>query len=107
MAAKYGVDNPVPPWKTSLDGICDALDQSSCGAGIPSVDRRNEGDALSAAVYSLPYPKTGWLRWHTRWYGAGSSTRPSWRNDWPLCGETGWGSLTVALVEVATPDGSG
>jgi hypothetical protein len=24
MAAKYGVENPVPPWKTSLDGICDA-----------------------------------------------------------------------------------
>jgi hypothetical protein len=58
MAAKYGVDNPVPPWKTSLDGICDALDQSSCGAGIPSVDGRNEEDALSATVYSgLPYPE--------------------------------------------------
>ena len=25
MAAKYGVENPVPPWKTSLDGLCDAL----------------------------------------------------------------------------------
>ena len=21
MAAKYGVENPVPPWKTSLDGL--------------------------------------------------------------------------------------
>ena len=59
MAAKYGVDNPVPPWKTSLDGICDALDQSSCGAQLLSfVDRRNEEDALSATVYSdLPYPE--------------------------------------------------
>jgi hypothetical protein len=58
MAAKYGVDNPVPPWKTSLDGICDALDQSSCGAALLSVDRRNEEDALSATVYSsLPYPE--------------------------------------------------
>jgi len=58
VAAKYGVDNPVPPWKTSLDGICDALDQSSCGAGLLSVDRRNEEDALSATVYSsLPYPE--------------------------------------------------
>ena len=28
MAAKYGVENPVPPWKTSLDGLCDALDRS-------------------------------------------------------------------------------
>ena len=58
MAAKYGVENPVPPWKTSLDGICDALDQSSCGASLLSVDRRNEEDALSATVYSgLPYPE--------------------------------------------------
>jgi hypothetical protein len=59
MAAKYGVDNPVPPWKTSLDGICDALDQSSCGATLLGVDRRNEEDALSATVYSsLPYPES-------------------------------------------------
>src|SRR5271156_3721267 len=58
MAAKYGVDNPLPPWKTSLDGICDALDQSNCGAALLSVDRRNEEDALSATVYSdLPYPE--------------------------------------------------
>lgn len=58
MAAKYGVDNPAPPWKTSLDGICDALDQSSGGASLLSVDRRNEEDALSATVYTdLPYPE--------------------------------------------------
>jgi hypothetical protein len=58
MAAKYGVDNPLPPWKTSLDGICDALDQSSSGAALPGVDQRNEEDALSATVYSdLPYPE--------------------------------------------------
>jgi len=59
MAAKYGVVNPVPPWKTSLDGICDALDQSGCGSEVLSfVDRRDEEDALSATVYSnLPYPE--------------------------------------------------
>jgi hypothetical protein len=59
MAAKHGVDNPVPPWKTSLDGICDALDQSACGPEVLSfVDRRNEEDALSATVYAdLPYPE--------------------------------------------------
>jgi hypothetical protein len=59
MAAKYGVDNPVPPWKSSLDGICDALDQSACGPKILSfADRRNEEDVLSATVYSdLPYPE--------------------------------------------------
>jgi len=59
MAAKYGVVNPVPPWKTSLDGICDALDQRGCGPEVLSfADRRNEEDALSATVYSdLPYPE--------------------------------------------------
>jgi hypothetical protein len=59
MAAKYGVDNPVPPWKSSLDGICDALDHGGCGPEILGfVDRRNEEDTLSATVYSnLPYPE--------------------------------------------------
>ncbi len=59
MAAKHGVENPVPPWKTSLDGICDAIDQSACGSEILNfVDRRNEEDALSATLYSeLPYPE--------------------------------------------------
>lgn len=59
MAAKYGVQNPVPPWKTSLDGICDAIDQSGCGPEVlDSVDRRSEEDALSATVYAdLPYPE--------------------------------------------------
>ncbi len=57
MADKYGVDNPNPPWQTSLDGICDALDQS-CAGVLGFVDRRDEEDALSATVYSsLPYPE--------------------------------------------------
>ena len=59
MAAKYGVENPVPPWKSSLDGICDALDQSSRGTEVLNfVDRRNEEDQLSSTVYAdLPYPE--------------------------------------------------
>jgi hypothetical protein len=59
MAAKYGVENPVPPWKTSLDGLCDALDHASCDADVPDFnDRRDEEDTLSATVYSsLPYPE--------------------------------------------------
>ncbi|WP_232327187.1 nitrile hydratase subunit beta [Mycobacterium sherrisii] len=59
MAAKYGVSNPVPPWQTSLDGICDAIDQSHCGAEILGfADRRNEEDTLSTTVYAdLPYPE--------------------------------------------------
>jgi hypothetical protein len=60
MAAKYGVENPVPPWKTSLDGLCDALDQAACDAPVPDFkERRDEEDALSATVYSaLPYPES-------------------------------------------------
>ena len=58
MAAKWGVENPVPPWKTSLDGLCDALDHAACAADVPSFkERRDEEDVLSATVYAdLPYP---------------------------------------------------
>jgi hypothetical protein len=60
MAAKYGVENPVPPWKTSLDGLCDALDHATCNADIPNFkQRRDEEDDLSATLYSgLPYPES-------------------------------------------------
>jgi hypothetical protein len=60
MAAKWGVDNPVPPWKTSLDGMCDALDHAACAENIPDFKkRRDEEDALSATVYAdLPYPES-------------------------------------------------
>ena len=59
MAAKYGVENPVPPWKTSLDGMCDALDRSACEENVPDFkERRDEEDSLSATVYAdLPYPE--------------------------------------------------
>ena len=36
MAAKYGVENPLPPWKTSLDGLCDVLDRSCAGDEEPA-----------------------------------------------------------------------
>jgi hypothetical protein len=60
MAAKYGVENPDPPWKTSLDGLCDALDHASCEADLPTFkERRDEEDSLSATVYSeLPHPES-------------------------------------------------
>jgi hypothetical protein len=60
MADKYGVENPVPPWKTSLDGMCDAIDRS-CAAedlNLTFKKRRDEEDALSATRYAkLPYPE--------------------------------------------------
>ena len=61
MAAKYGVENPLPPWKTSLDGLCDVLDQS-CSTderlSFSFKERRDEEDELSATKYAnLPYPE--------------------------------------------------
>ena len=59
MAERYGVENPTPPWKTSLDGLCDALDQScSSKPSLTFKERRDEEDELSASLYSsLPYPE--------------------------------------------------
>jgi hypothetical protein len=61
MAEKYGVENPLPPWKSSLDGLCDALD-SSCSTDdqldFTFKERRDEEDELSATKYAgLPYPE--------------------------------------------------
>lgn len=61
MAAKYGVENPLPPWKTSLDGLCDALDKSCASEEELSLtfkERRDEEDELAATRYAdLPYPE--------------------------------------------------
>ena len=60
MAAKYGVENPLPPWKTSLDGLCDVLDRScsSDELNFTFKERRDEEDELSATRYaSLPHPE--------------------------------------------------
>ncbi|HXX98066.1 MAG TPA: thiocyanate hydrolase [Candidatus Bathyarchaeia archaeon] len=57
MAEKYGVTNPVPPWKSSLDGMCDALDE--CATVLPSLTRREEEDRLSEHQYAeLPFPES-------------------------------------------------
>lgn len=56
MAEKYGVSNPVPPWKSSLDAICEALDRE--GTVLPLLTRRHDEDRLSQEVYAtLPFPE--------------------------------------------------
>jgi hypothetical protein len=56
VSAKCGVNNPVPPWKSSLDGMCDALDGN--GEALPLLERRRDEDRLSQVVYSdLPAPE--------------------------------------------------
>ena len=57
MAEKYCVDNPVPPWKSSLDGMCDALDENV--SALPPLARRNDEDRLAGEAYNaLPYPES-------------------------------------------------
>ncbi|MGO9544975.1 MAG: hypothetical protein ACLPPF_09290 [Rhodomicrobium sp.] len=68
LAAEYGVTNPDPPWKTTLEATCDLLAGDSCvkpydqvAAGscvLPSLDRRAEEDELSATVFEdVPFPE--------------------------------------------------
>ena len=61
VAAKHGVNNPLPPWKTSLDGLCDALDRSCSEEDrlrFTFKERRDEEDVLSVSRYAeLPYPE--------------------------------------------------
>lgn len=59
MSARYGVENPLPPWKTSLDGLCDVLDRSCTADDFSFQERRDEEDKLSATRYAeLPYPES-------------------------------------------------
>ena len=56
VADKYGVSNPMPPWKSSLDGICDALDVN--GQALPLLERRRDEDVFSQTIYAdLPVPE--------------------------------------------------
>jgi hypothetical protein len=78
LAEQYGVTNPDPPWKTSLDGMCEALSAGSCSsmaaaekqwlagevdraamdAPLPLLERRWEEDELSATLYQdVPFPE--------------------------------------------------
>ena len=82
MAAKYGVENPVPPWKTSLDGLCDALDRAACVNSVPTFqERRDEEDALAATVYAdLPTPRANWSHWPIPCSPVASSPKTNWRD---------------------------
>ena len=57
LTEKYGVANPTPPWKSSLDAMCDALDKEA--KALPFLERRDDEDLLSQGVYeSLPFPES-------------------------------------------------
>jgi len=68
LAAQYGVTNPDPPWRVTLDATCDMLAGDSCvlpsdqvAAGscvLPVLERRAEEDDLSATIYAdVPFPE--------------------------------------------------
>jgi len=80
LSNQYGVTNPDPPWKTSLDGMCEALAAGSCSslavvekrwlagdigrgavantAPLPLLERRWEEDELSETLYQdVPFPE--------------------------------------------------
>lgn len=80
LANQYGVTNPDPPWKTSLDGMCEALGTTSCSpamavekrwldgsidrkdvggaVALPLLERRWEEDELSETLYQdVPFPE--------------------------------------------------
>ena len=68
LAEQYGVTNPDPPWKITLETTCDLLAGDSCvksyeevepgSCALPSLDRRWEEDELSASLYEdVPFPE--------------------------------------------------
>lgn len=56
LSKKWGVDNPNPPWKVTLEATCDVLSEVSCA--LPGVERRWEEDELVEELYKdVPYPE--------------------------------------------------
>lgn len=68
LAAQYGVMNPDPPWRITLEATCDMLAGQSCvvpydqvapgSCVLPSLERRAEEDDLSETLYQdVPFPE--------------------------------------------------
>lgn len=56
LCKQYGVDNPNPPWKITLEATCDVLAEEACA--LPALERRWEEDELSEQLYQdVPLPE--------------------------------------------------
>jgi hypothetical protein len=56
LCEQYGVTNPDPPWKVSLEATCDVLAEGSCA--LPALERRWEEDELAEDLYAeVPFPE--------------------------------------------------
>jgi len=55
LAARWGVTNPNPPWKSSLAAMCSCLGVSEA---LPALDIRQAEDELSDTIYcDVPAPE--------------------------------------------------
>lgn len=80
LSGQYGVTHPDPPWKTSLEGMCEALGGNTCATAtkldhrwldgeidrdsvankvpLPALERRWEEDELAETIYKdVPFPE--------------------------------------------------
>lgn len=56
LSKQYGVENPDPPWKITLEATCDVLSEVSCA--LPGIERRWEEDELCDEHYAnVPFPE--------------------------------------------------
>ena len=56
LSKKWGVENPEPPWKITLEATCEVLSEVSCA--LPALERRWEEDELVEEHYKdVPYPE--------------------------------------------------
>jgi len=56
LCEQYGVDNPDPPWRITLEATCDVLSEVACA--LPALERRWEEDKLTDAHYAeVPFPE--------------------------------------------------
>ena len=56
LCAQYGVENPDPPWRVTLESTCEMLNAENCA--LPLLERRGEEDELSDKMYSdVPHPE--------------------------------------------------
>lgn len=56
LCAQYGVENPDPPWRITLESTCEMLNEENCA--LPLLERREEEDELSEKMYSdVPHPE--------------------------------------------------
>ncbi|MGE4634781.1 MAG: hypothetical protein AAEI92_05440 [Arenicellales bacterium] len=56
LCEEYGVDNPDPPWRITLESTCEVLNEGACA--LPVLERRGEEDDLVEDHYKhIPHPE--------------------------------------------------